>query len=125
MAKRKRRRARVTDVNAIAAVMRSPVLRPLRVTIDDYRTYHPEGAFRPPLRVYGQPARWREQPTKQRSRIGKVKLAPGHMVFTQPKTVMVCVRRKTRRNVLFAKGFNGRKHLRKGRLNANSRIKCK
>lgn len=45
--------------------------------------------------------------------------------FELPKQVVVCVRRKTRREVLFARGGAGRRKMRKPHLSPDSNVQCR
>lgn len=84
---------------------------------DDGRTYHPLGPRRPQMRASGQVATLRRVYRNIKHPIG----------FHNPINVMRCIRRKARREVLFA--FN--KQLRKGqsggryRRNHWSKVICK
>lgn len=117
------------DITTIASL---PPLRPLKLlpipvrrevlAIGDRRQYHPERRLRPPVSVQRHHRRLLEQPRPRT--LGA--LQPfAKMKFAVPKGVAVCVRRKQRKEVLFAKrraGKGGPK--RKPRFNEWSRVKC-
>lgn len=101
--------------------------------LDDLRTWHPD-TIREPLTILGEPSiiEW-DAPTPSRRRSSGLP-APIHQPwqrvgnnpvgrFTAPDTVSVCVRRKTRREVLFASGRGGR-NKRKRHYNQNSKVRC-
>lgn len=50
--------------------------------------------------------------------------SPWAVAFQQPRRVLVCVRRKMRRQVMFAKGGAGRKRMRKPRYSEFSNVRC-
>ena len=55
-------------------------------------------------------------------------ISPTHNLFSferLPKHAVVCVRRKIRREVLFASGHGGGRHKRKYNRSQNSKIRCK
>lgn len=122
-------RMRVAPVNAtprvhplsLSRLLSAPPVAP--ILIEDRRTYHPDGLFRPP----GSLTRAARQLV-----IGKPKSAAGRfkfkgfsptVTFKEPSKVAVCHRRKTRREVLFAKGVGGGK-VRKGKRNYLSQFSC-
>lgn len=93
--------------------------------IEDRRRFHPEGGFRPAL--------------DRKMRVAKVAAQSVHnsrMRFTSPfsgvlpspmkyaKRVLICVRRKVRREVLFASGGGGGRAKRSRRRNAYSGVNC-
>lgn len=89
--------------------------------IEDRRTFHPEALFRPPMDVAAKPAGYRRQQNPNATRRGNT---IHNISFDAPQKALVCVRRKTRREVIFAK----KKH-RKGagsgrRRNFLSNIRC-
>lgn len=66
--------------------------------IEDRRDFHPERAARP-ARSFKSP---RHQLTIPKNQMGNMKL-PSAIGFKDPDRVLICVRRKQRRSVLFAK----------------------
>lgn len=90
------------------------------VDVEDRRTYHPLGFFRPALNTYGG----RAGPvvvTPQKSRANP--FIANSLKFPNPN-VMICVRRKTRREVLFAKKRTGKGARSPKRKNWFSKIGC-
>lgn len=83
---------------------------------DDGRTYHPLGPRRPQMRASGQVATLRRAYHSITHNIG----------FVNPKNVIRCVRRKTRRQVLFAFNKQRKKGQSGGRYKRNywSEYKC-
>jgi len=73
--------------------------------------------------------RWHPQPNHMRhhglrvDRSGKRSLSP-FVGFQAPERVLVCVRRKRRREVMFAKGGAGRRRMRRPRRNYWSDVRC-
>jgi len=86
----------------------------------DNRLYHPRRAFRPILTVS-----YRNAPIRQRFKKGNSLVF--QKIFSAPNITSPCIRRTTRRQVLFAtkgagKGMrHGKKHVRR---NASSSISC-
>lgn len=84
--------------------------------LDDGREWHPEGKFRPAASI---------ERSDRGIRDVSVPYSRTTLGFAYPPGVAVCVRRKTRREVLFAhrkargKGGSARK-----RFNRNSTVKC-
>lgn len=146
MAKRRGRRDNQTQ-NPIAndplsVLVSRPLLSPLTL-IEDRRLYHPDGPERPVLSFDGRPSSFTLEPELNRN-VGRLRKArtnstKARLIFQAPQTVMepvlrgrgpvdadtaVCVRRKSRREVLFAKGKGGSRHRRRVRRNRNSDIGC-
>ena len=102
---------------------------------DPYRPLDPLPAARPAnsrqkyYTVFGARAEHRVQPARQISGYGG--LFPVRQVlsnrFSQPRETIVCIRRKTRRSVLFALSRIGRGsgRLRRARWSESSYIRCK
>lgn len=103
--------------------------------VEDRRRFHPEGVF--------QPARDRRS---RSARVAALSLSSSHQSFMSPflesgslptriksvsrqlpspaRSVIVCVRRKQRREVLFARGIGGKKVSRRRRRTALSNVFC-
>lgn len=104
------------NATAIAAVLGADeyVQAPSPVTLsqfEDLRTFHPEGALRAPLTVFGNPATWSVSggPSKSNSVVHPSWGGLGRSrEFFAPGRVVMCVRRKQRREVLFAFRRTGR-----------------
>jgi len=133
---RKRSQSKARDHNTIAT--RSVRWNPIRASslvrvspvdlriFEDRRTFHPAPAQRPALsfssRSYG---------LKLYTNANKTGVKPGSSIslknglsyaFKAPSGVLICVRRKMRRQVLLAKGRGGSN--RKGRKTAYSDVRC-
>lgn len=90
--------------------------RPLQL-LEDRRLWHPERAFRPAL-SFGRKSRLVVAPTKSR-------IMSHRIAFDVPKRVAICVRRKSRKEVLFAKNKAGRGGARRSpRRNYWSSVNC-
>lgn len=93
--------------------------------IEDRRSFHPDPSpFGPPARsVWGHPV----QPVVQkRPPPGRPYRSPFHKLsFAVPKETAICVRRETRREVLFAKKRAGGGSRKKPHRNFYSSISCK
>lgn len=136
MARRRRSSRTGRDHNTIATTLVVPRVRALPVspvfvpvaprprlrfptsTFEDRRQWHPERAARPALSSPRSAARL---------------VARGHVrdqtkaivAFAAPDRVAVCVRRRRRREVLFARGVGGRRGLRSPRRSFYSGISCR
>lgn len=98
--------------------------RPLIIP-DDRRLFHPEGRSRPALGSFRPAARIVVRDPKRNNRIIP-KQTKATLAFADPRKVFVCVRRKVRREVLFAKsGGAAPKAKRPPRRNAQSQISCR
>lgn len=97
-------------------------------SINDFRTFHPEGALRPHLRPSGRTARF-SRPTVRLSsgasprRLNRA-LQSHQLYFSAPKSVITCVRRKQRKEVMHALGKAGRRGQRRPRRSERSQIIC-
>lgn len=126
---RKRGQREASAFSTGSAVLPSPVVRlalsslqPLFQQVQDRRSFHPQGTARPPLKVSGK----RTRIDVRRKPGARASMRPGlsSLSFQDPERVLVCVRRRTRRQVLFAKrktwkGARGRRA-----RNAWSRVSC-
>lgn len=120
------------------ALLSRPVLDP----VTDLRIFNPQRDLLGPLEVIPSrpgipfrltPARMVDRsvdrtPVSRRTRMGNPVFAKSSTraiwAFKEPRNVPVCVRRTTRRQVLFAKGKSGRGY-RKPRWNQRSYMRCK
>lgn len=138
MAKRRGRRDNQNPIaNDPLSVLVSRPLSPLNL-IEDRRLYHPDGPNRPVLSIDGLPSFVTLEPEVNRNvgrtRSQRTKSTKARLVFSPVQTLMdtprangpvsVCVRRETRREVLFARGKGGSRHRRKVRRNPTSKIGC-
>lgn len=106
--------ARLSSPVRLPSVLRSVALDPL----GDLRRYDPRRDLRPAFATVRKAARISERPSRS-----SLLMAPGRFGFADPRKVMICVRRKERRQVLFAKGVGGSR-VRRGRRNAWSYVFC-
>lgn len=127
MARRNRRnRQRQRDANPIAnppiRLLPAPVLaRSGRlIEIEDRRKYQP--SFHSPPRSLSRVARVLNTVPRTRTYRSRRPTALG-AAFSHPKTVLTCIRRKMRREVLFATGRSGSNPGRR-RRNRNSYFRC-
>ena len=121
---RKRRKSagpRVGSFNANRAErLRVRPIQP-RSVLQDRRRYVFD-SLRVPRRTLGESPRFAvggSVPDARRR--GRVR--PGSVQFKAPRTVLVCVRRKERREVIHAKGIAGSR-VKKGRRNFWSKVRC-
>lgn len=96
--------------------------------IEDRREFHPERADRPALSLFGRPHRLTEHKVVHRRArpvlLKRSSMPPQPIGFVNPQQVVVCVRRKQRKEVLFALGKTGRGARRKPRRTWRSEISC-
>lgn len=127
------------------ATLRVPVFQPLPLfplsplsrlsEVEDRRLFHFEGPDRPALMDDGTPARIglrdryknRNRVKPQAYRFGPkfYSQTKAAVVFQEPDRVAVCIRRKARREVLFAKKRAGRGGMRRPRRTWLSKISCR
>lgn len=90
------------------------------------RPYHFQLDYAPPARVSGVPARIVAPVRRKPSSPGRKAKAynVSALVFAAPKGVQVCVQRKTRKEVMHAKGHAGGR-VRKPRRNSLSNMRCR
>lgn len=106
-------------------------------SIGDRRVFHPAPDFhRPVVRLNGVqrhrlvarptvPAINPVNPKVARARARRDMAGPTNRVaFDRPQEVLLCVRRKSRKEVLHARGVAGRRGIKKYRRNANSSVGC-
>lgn len=103
-------------------------VRPVDLSLyEDRRRFHPERAYRPALsfsRKSSSVVKLKPTPVAKRRNKPVYFMPPDVLAFTNPLKVLLCVRRKERREVLLAKGLH-----RKGAGGAKHRnwwsdIKC-
>lgn len=94
--------------------------------VDDGRTWHPDPFSRPDRTLSGGRARLQAPPIRGRtgSRSSPAVFSPV-VAFQGPSRVLVCVRRARRKEVLHAKGFYGKRRLRKPTRSVLSNISCR
>lgn len=102
--------------------------------IEDRRAYHPEGETRTPKKITGIPSRVVvNRPRSLRDgrglsfydRVTAIPAVPVGLSFQDSTRVILCTRRKMRKEVLHAKGVAGTKGLKPPRFNYWSKISCK
>lgn len=130
--RRDERQVQRDDYYIASSLLDEPAYRPVRravepsvtlLDIEDRRRWDPEGEYRParsllgPASVIevtggvgagGRVARSRSAPRGRPYRSPFYDFPPGRMQFDVPRRVAVCVRRKQRREVLFAKRRTGK-----------------
>lgn len=128
MAKGKSRRGTREPSDSLTVTLRSPsrIARPSRHLnlrmIDDLRSFDFEPASRPARLFSGGIASVGPVPTSKTSQArGRV---PYQIAFSAPGETLVCVRRKRRKEVLFAKKKTGKGGQRKARWSKWSVYKC-
>lgn len=85
--------------------------------VEDRRTYHPDGPFRPARTFRGTPASVSgSRKLDHRAKSRSFRNLSSVINFQVPSSVLICVRRKSRREVLFA-----RKKTRRGSRSGRSR----
>lgn len=98
------RRLPLSDLSLLAFSGRSFPLN----EIEDRRTWHPQGDVRPARRVLAPASRFRVvRPVSTQASLVEASSVPISVGFQDARRVLVCVRRKQRREVLFAKGYGG------------------
>lgn len=120
------------DAFAVANPRLLSPLSPLSVNdplneIEDQRSYHPQGRNRTPLYATGVFKVKDRSPSRRQAQYGfRVRSqTKGVLAFANPSNVVLCVRRKTRREVLFAKRRNGAGGRRPRRRNWTTQISCR
>lgn len=105
---------------ALTTVVRPYPTAPLLPAIEDRRTHHPLGTNRPARLVSGHPTKPHVvKPSKFKRQL------PFGLRFAAPQQTVICVRRKTRKEVLHALNKTGRgKPRRRPRRNWYSKIGC-
>lgn len=106
------------------AMPRSTVslLSPLQA-YEDRRFFHPDRAMRPVVSFVRSASR---VVAKQRVKFVQPSQTKAILAFDEPRRVIVCLRRRIRREVLHASGFAGSgRPMRKPRRNALSSISCR
>lgn len=92
---------------------------------EDRRHFHPEGVFRS-ARSFQTPF---HRLTLVPDRFARLRSFPAQtkaaVAFKSPERVLVCVRRKIRREVMHAYGISGSRGQRRPRYNWMSRVSCR
>lgn len=100
---------------------------------EDRRRFHFDGSYRPALRFSGVPARYSVGPTSTRrsgqsqKKFSGLRPEGGRTVlaFRDSGRVLICARRKMRREVLFARRKTGRVGQKRPRYSWYSAISCR
>lgn len=124
-------RPRVATVNATRSVR--PVVLPSVFTfspilLEDRRTFHPDGQFRLPAGRFRSDTRLVIKGGSNGKSKGSLRQVlynapPSTVGFSRPDRVAICVRRKTRRQVIFAAGVGGGR-VRRGKRTYKSGFHC-
>lgn len=112
------------------ALPRFPVSPVNLALFEDRRSFHPLGPYRPAFSLPRSAAVVRvPQAPRTRKSVDGAKArthSPQTLVFSAPDRVLICVRRKRRKQVLHAKGVAGsKKRMHKPKRNYWSSISCK
>lgn len=124
-------RPRVATVNATQRVR--PVVLPSVLTfspilLEDRRTFHPDGQFRLPAARFRSDTRLVIKGGSNGRSKGKIRQVlynapPTAVGFARPTGVAICIRRKARRQVLFAAGVGGTR-VKRGKRSYKSGFHC-
>lgn len=90
--------------------------------IQDLRAFDPEPELSPARDILGRIASVTGTTPKKQTR-GRSRV-PFQLAFKAPKQTLVCIRRKTRKQVLFAKRKTGKGGQRRARWSKWSSVKC-
>lgn len=125
---RSRNRGTRDDMSIANVSLRSPILRATRLTgMDDRRTFDFEPATRPARLFTGSTASVTvtpTQPQKQNQKLTRPNFNRAQLAFSMPGETLICIRRKRRKEVLFAKRKTGKGGQRRPRRSAYSDTKC-
>lgn len=99
---------------------RRPRRRHLRL-LEDRRQWHPDGARRA-AKAFN---RWAPRVVVPKWAALGGAAVTAKLAFTDPSSVAICVRRKIRREVMFARGHSGRRGQRRPKRNWFSTIRCR
>lgn len=136
MARKRRHRQSERDAYDVARQsLHHVVSRPIRAlavttplrSLEDRRTWYPEPAIRPALTFRGARHSLEAAPVSPRQSRRSRLYVPHQVMFAQSAQVVVCAKRKVRRETLFATGKikrgAGRKH--RPHRNSLSHIRCR
>lgn len=112
----------ISIANPLDSLFRLPRFSPVNLSLfEDRRTYHPERAARPAFSLPRMASRLVAREARGRS--GRQTKAP--VAFADPNRVLVCVRRKRRKEVLHARGIAGSRGFRRPRRSFYSEVSCR
>lgn len=118
-------RVHIPNANRMLPRLSVSPLLDLRL-LEDRRLYHPLQSFAPPIATVRKAVRVVDRARKSARSKNKILFNhPGTLTFSDPDKVVICVRRKRRKEVLFAKKKAGKTGQRKPRRNYWSSISCK
>lgn len=114
-------------------------VQPALVQVEDRRTFHPDQRNRPAKTISGRTApitvgnRPRKKPETPGARLARLRFGPkvhsqtkGHLTFAVPSETIVCLRRKRRKEVIFAKNKAGKGSRKPNRTRSwLSKISCR
>lgn len=115
-------------LDALSPLMEAPL--PDLTEISDRRLWHPDPPARPSMMLDGRPSTRLvledRTPTPRQRAAGYRQFSQTKAVlaFSDPDNTIVCVRRKSRREVLFAKRYRGRGRGRPRRMQWFSKVRC-
>lgn len=113
----------ISSLLAPPSVPSSPI--PLSYPIEDRRQYYPEPDFGPALSFGSIPAEVTSRPIRRSQKATlRSYLSPEVQAFKLPRGVAICIRRKQRREVLFAKKRTRSGRGRSKRRNLFSGVSC-
>lgn len=123
---RKRGNSRQRDNNSIANTLLTSPTRHYILSHEDRRLYHPLDDVRPAKGLSKYASQITVTPYKRNKARPKAAPTPDVFRFNAPQKVAVCVRRKTRREVLFALKRTGKgSRRRRRRRNYYSEVSCR
>lgn len=99
-------------------VSRYPDFRP----VEDRRTFHPEGSYRPVRSINGNRVGVQPVTRKPQARAGIYPTSA--LGFINPARVLICVRRQRRKQVLHALGLAGGRGFKPPKFNWTSGFSC-
>ena len=119
----------------VAHAIQKILARPPLTQIEDRRTHHPDGRLRPAKKINGtrlsphkikitkKIVQRRAGTAVHKTKTVRIRTIPTRIKFAAPKKVMICVRRKVRREVLLAFGRGGGRH-KNPKRNRYSEVSC-
>jgi len=129
MSKKSRSRRGITQHKITTANHRLPTTSPLNswsmsdynMTLEDRRTYHPDGPVRSPRSITSSYPTYIAAP---KPRNDPWAATPPGIAFDAPNDVLICVRRKQRKEVLHALKKTGKTGQKRPHRNPYSNVHC-